>query len=286
MIRIAELNRLESELQKRRDSLNSDAGKAAAIRNEKNEEVAKLIESAKAFQSKRDQCNKKVSELKEKKKAIESNLAKLTAEFEDIQKEPDIPEEVPKLRVPIHVLRKEIKAIEWRLQTSVLPIHQEKQLVDKVANLSEQYEVARKSLGHQERLKRNRREFERLESRLRQIHGRIRRTVKESQNQHTQMIDIWNEVDTKKKEADSAHQQFLEIKSQADTEHKKLLEAREEIRKSRSSLYSTRREKEKEKERFIQEQLEVKTKVAYDKFKDGGKLSMEEFTILVEKGLI
>ena len=286
VLELAELSRLESDYQNKRDALNAEASKAANLRNERNEEVANLIQAAKQYQQARDESNKKVSELKQKKKQIEVSITKAEEERKVLEQEPEETLNVPQIKTPLHVLRREIKGIEWKLQTTVLPIHQEKQLVDRVAELSEKYELAKKSLGHKEKLRRNENEIQYLQSKLRQLHGRIRRTVKESQNQHTKMIDIWKQVDTKKKEADQAHQEFLTIKQNADVEHKKLLEIRTEIRKNRSALYTSRKRRDQEKQKFIQDQLEAKTKVAYDKFKEGGKLSMEEFTILVEKGLI
>ncbi|MHA1838507.1 MAG: coiled-coil protein [Candidatus Ranarchaeia archaeon] len=286
VLNLAELSRLENDQQKRRDALNAEASKAAALRNERNEEVAMLIESAKQHQQSRDECNKKVSELKEKKVHLEKSIEKVKNELQALEQEPEDNTNLPRIRTPIHVLRREIKALEWKIQTSVLPIKQEKQLVERVADLSEKFEIAKKSLGRKEKTRRLERDLQRLQSKLRQLHGRIRRTVKESQKHHTAMIDIWKQVDSKKKEADQAHQTFLGIKEQADLEHRKLLEIREEIRNLKASIYTTRRRKEQEKQRYIKEQLEAKTKIAYDKFKEGGKLSMEEFTILVEKGLI
>ena len=153
-------------------------------------------------------------------------------------------------------------------------------------NPGSKYEKARKLHGAKIEFKKAHSKLRRIESKQQHLYNQMRHAVKESQEFHVLMTQSWKDVEAKKKEADKVHKEYLEAKEKADLVHKELQETRDEIKKIRGTMYESRRKKEIERQKFIKERLEQKAKVAYDKLKDGGKLTMEEFTILVEKGLL
>ena len=98
------------------------------------------------------------------------------------------------------------------------------------------------------------------------------------------MINLWKDVDAKKKEADEKHREFIEKKTAADKVHEEIQQIRGDTKSLREKVHDSRRQRQHEKEQVVKEHREEKTKLAYNKFKEGDRLTMEEFTLLVEKG--
>jgi uncharacterized coiled-coil DUF342 family protein len=288
VLQLAELSKKEQDLVTSRDQMNQEARALANERNGLNKEVTDLVEKAKVAQQTRDECNKDVAELKTKKEEAEAEVDKAQKEVDalgPIKKEEVKPKKVRR-GPPIRVLKQRLKAAEWRLQTTVMTRDQEKALVDEIENLQASLDDARENLSEHERRMQIENNLQRAYNRLDRIQSRYRTLVRKSQKYHIDMINLWKDVDTKKKEADEKHREFIEKKTAADKVHEEIQRIRGDTKSLREKVHDSRRQRQHAKEQVVKELREEKTKLAYTKFKEGDRLTMEEFTLLVEKGLL
>ena len=89
-----------------------------------------------------------------------------------------------------------------------------------------------------------------------------------------------------RKQANEYHKQFLENKKKADTHHKDFLSKVSEKNEARTKLKEFQQKVRKEMQEKIKVNLEENTKKAFEKYEKGDNLSLEEFRLLVEKGMI
>ena len=100
------------------------------------------------------------------------------------------------------------------------------------------------------------------------------------------MIEAYAEVDNLRKQADEVHRRYLETRREADETHKRYIEARQEDGKLRKELGEAKIRQRVEKLQALEERLEQKTSTALEKFKRGERLTMEEFSLLMKRGLL
>jgi len=288
VIQLADLSGKEREYVVSRDNLNEEAREVANERNKLNEEVGLLVEKAKKLQVERDECNGKVSELKEKRKELEREVQTAEEAFDkylsSVQEK--VEEKTERRGPPIRILKQRLKSAEWKLQTTVMSKQQENSLVDEIENIQVNLDNALKNLSEYEKKQQFENQVNFMQNKLRRLQGKFRALIRKSQKYHNDMVELWKFVDSKKKEADEKHKQFLVKKDDADEVHEKLQTIRKNSRQLRGKIHESKKKRKFERDKMVKDLVEEKTKVAYAKFKEGGRLTMEEFTLLVEKGLL
>ena len=198
MLQLAELSNKEQDLISSRDTLNQEARSLANERNALNKEVTELVEKAKKAQQTRDECNKDVAELKTKKEEVESDVEKAQKGVEALGPIKE-GEEKPRERrrgPPIRVLKQNLKAAEWRLQTTVMTRDSEKALVEEIEQLQAALDDARENLSEHERRMQVENQVRRAYIRLDRVNMRYRSLVRKSQKYHIDMINLWKEVNS------------------------------------------------------------------------------------------
>lgn len=114
------------------------------------------------------------------------------------------------------------------------------------------------------------------------LHSKIQALAQESQKSHEEMIKIYNEIDTLRKEADSYHAQLNEKFKGIAPLRKKVSALKAGIPKLRDEL-GVYLEQMKEYQLIRDGQKnEGKRETAKEKFKKDGRLSLDEFRLLVE----
>jgi len=143
--RIAEKKALlkkEADVSKlERNRLNAEASQFATRRDELNTKTRALIDSAQQAKDKRDEFNKLVSENKEKRDTLNEQANNLLAKADQIKR---------KFRVSgglsLSELKREIDHLEFKQQTEVVSTEKERELVDHIAHLWEEYRKKREEL--------------------------------------------------------------------------------------------------------------------------------------------
>jgi len=100
-------------------------------------QVSKLKESSSGEKRERDLINEHVAELKEKRQLLYHQTKQLRIEMFDLI---NLNRDVQKNAQEMARLQKEVEALDWRLQTTVMGIQKEREIVEKIKKLSAQIE--------------------------------------------------------------------------------------------------------------------------------------------------
>jgi len=269
-----------------RDKHNKEAREWANKRDELNKKVRELVAEAKEHKSKRDELNNKVKELKEERSKWNEKVQELSNKLREERKRL-----MPKKDMPnIPRLRKKLKELEFKQQTSVLPPDKERELVEIIDSLYKQigeYEAAMNDeLKKNEELKKIQDELNAAKEEAEKYHKEIEAAVKEAQEHHNKMVELFEKVDELRKEADEAHKMYLENKKTADEEHEKFIAAAKETRDFEKIITGLKQKQATSKKKKEKVEVKKKAEEIYDKFKRGEPLTTEDLLILQKAGLI
>ena len=284
-----QIRELETQVRiwrKKREELNSQVIEKTKIRNQKNEEVRGLIKEANEHKALRDDFNAKISELKSQKQIIDIEL-KETEKIHDQAENKLEPIEIPKnMNSQLKRYQKELKDLEWKLQTQSFSIEDERRLVDRIADLDQKIEglAEFKSLSH-DRIK-SYHTLRKLRNQMYKIIREMNGYVKESRHHHKSMVELFSKANGIRKEADSIHADIQKVKTQADLIHSEFVE---KIKLKRSLTNKIKHYSQKiqteQRNRETRAMKEKSTNVL-QKTKDGKKISFDDFKSLIDLGLI
>jgi uncharacterized coiled-coil DUF342 family protein len=284
VLRLAEIGRLADQLREKRDRLNKEAQELVKERDRLNSLVAEWLAKAREHREKRDEFNQKVAEFKIKRDEVHQKLKAKIGERQDTEEVAEKIKDV--VTTPVHVLRKRIRELEWTLQTSVLDLKQEREIIEKIALLEGDLEIAEQMLSKRQESARARGEIEDLRLLMNAHHNSVLEFARQSQEENQHMIEAYAEVDVLRKRADEAHRRYLEVRREADETHRRFIEAKQESARLRKEIGEVRLRQRLEKLQVVEERLEQKATTALEKFKRGEKLTMEEFSLLMKRGLL
>ncbi len=284
VLRLAEIARLADQLREKRDRLNKDAQELVRERDRLNSLVAEWLGKAREHREKRDDYNQKVKDFKIQRDEVHQKLKARIGERQDTEEVAEKIRDV--VRTPVHVLRKRVRELEWTLQTSVLDLKQEREIIDEVALLEGDLEVAEQMLSKRQESARARGEIEDYRLLMNAHHNSVLEFARQSQEENQRMIEAYAEVDVLRKSADEAHRRYLEVRREADETHRRFVESRQESARLRKEIGEVRLRHRLERLQVMEERLEQKATIALGKFKRGEKLTMEEFSLLMKRGLL
>ena len=284
VLKLAEINRLTTSLREKRDGLNDEAKQLMKERDALNAQVADRLKQAREHREKRDEYNQKVAEFKAKRDEIYAKLKSKVEEREDTEEEAE--EIKNKTSAPVHVLRRKIRELDWSLQTQVLDLKHEREIIEQIATLEEELKVADDAAAKRKESAKTRTEIEDFRLLMNAHHNSVLEFARLSQEENQRMIEAYAEVDALRKEADEAHRRYLMTRKEADETHRQYIETKQENSRLRKELSEVRVRRRVEKLQEIEERLEEKASTALEKFKRGERLTMEEFSLLMKRGLL
>ncbi len=244
-----EFNRIAKEQRKIRDELNAslkeNLNKAIEYRNERNE-INKAVEAAKKA---RNDANNKIK-----------NLEWSSGKRDKIK------------------IENEIKKIDKIIETRVLDIKKENQLVKNANDLRKQL----MGIHEDESVKNEAQELKKVSE---EEHEKVIELSEKAQAAHEEMLKYFRKTDDIRTAADEAHKKFIEARKNASAKHeefkvilsdihvinKKLGSNKPKRRKSNNKSSSGANKNREEKERAEE---------IFEKFKQGGKVSTEEILLL------
>jgi uncharacterized coiled-coil DUF342 family protein len=219
----------------------------------------------------RDRLNERVKEDKKKREKTNKIVGELISEYKKLK------EKAPK--GDFKRIEREINRLEWKLQTTVLEIKKEDELVEKIKKLTEELE------GYKDLIDISK-EIDKYRAESGKIHERILRFSEESQQHHERFLAAVEkmkelekeivEINKREKEIAPALDEMNEAKNNLLGKLKKI----DETIKSFEIRTKTRGAKKSERE------LKEKAKTAYDRFKQGEKLNLEDIYLLRRFNLV
>ena len=271
---------------RKREDLNSQVIEKTKLRNQKNEEVKALISQANEDKALRDEFNEKIADLKNQKQIIEIQLKEYEKIYEEAESKLE-PVELPKnMNSQLKKNQKEIKNLEWKLQTQTFSLEEERILVDRIADLDQKIEGLSefKNLS-KEKIK----SFHNVRKLKNQMYKTIREMngfVKESRIHHKKMVEAFSKANTVRKEADTIHADIQKIKTQADLIHSEFVEKIKLKRALSNKIKKFSQKLQAEQKSRETKAIKEKSTNVLQKTKDGKKISFEDFKSLIDLGLI
>ncbi|MGZ7118937.1 MAG: phosphoserine phosphatase SerB [Methanobacterium sp.] len=262
-----EYERKLSEITRKRDALNEEAKSQKQIRDELNAGIKENLSKAIEYRNERDKTNQEVK--KYKKLRDETNNKLKTMEWESGRRD-------------VINIEKEIKRIDKTIETEVLDIRKENELIKRVQDLSKQLQGMQKDVKAQK-------EALELKELSESYHQKVVEFSDEAQLTHEKMLEYFQKIDEIRINADEAHNKFIEIKNSASQKHDEVKECFVQIRKINKRL-----DKVKAKTRSFETQVSDKKNKKekeramdiYEKFKEGKKLNTDELMLLQKHNII
>ena len=241
-----------------------------------NAEVKRISEEVRKLKTKRDSLNAKVKELKEKRDALRGVAAqKREALSKLLEQARHISEQ---LQGSMSELSRQIKGLEWFIQTNPLSTKAERNIVAKVSALEVNLQKHKGLRNVKDKLFQLRIEVGALRLQAQATHEALTKVAEESEKVHASMQELVKILVQKRKEADAKHSEYLESNQERRdlvTDLKVNLERMDKVRAQIGEA--------KTLPKLKGEELKSKYKeAANQKLRTGGKLSFEEFQALME----
>jgi phosphoserine phosphatase len=267
---LAKKKDLEKTLKKltaERDQLNDEAKKFRLERDELNSQIRGNLDNALKYRDERDQINQEVKKCKKLRDEAHQTYKKMewtSGRREALQVED------------------EIKRLEKTIETRVLDIRKENELVKKVTDL-------RKKLQGMQEDEESRSEALKFKEVSETHHAKVVELSDKAQETHEKMLEYFRNIDDIRSQADAAHQKFIETREKANKVHEEVKATFGKIRKTNKGM-----DKVKAKERSIEDEIvrkknseeKEKAEEIYRKFREGKKVSTEELLLLQKHNIV
>jgi len=295
---IANINRQIDKLKEQTRETNAQIKKFIEKRDHLHDKAKKTSEEVNLLKKERDALNEQVKLLKQQRDAVRVNVTPLLEEVKALNEKIDaLKKHIP--RISQRELQKELDAIEWKIATTTLDLHEEKQLIENVKELEIQLKSYKKiDLQHKKikELIAHRKTFD-IQADV--YHKELTEIAQKSQELHKIIIEKVESIKKDRAEAELLHQSFLKAKEQNNHTYdqiRELISQNAGIRVSIKEQYQTRRveaeaKRKAEEERIKQELTDraikeqaIKEKIgseAREKLNRGEKVSWDEFQLML-----
>lgn len=282
---------------KKRDRLNQETKRFAETRDRFNAQVKKLLQEASRFRERRDELNSKVQQEKANRDQLTKEFAVEKAKLDKLKKSrtSSVEEERNLAR-----LKREVKELEFKQQTTVLDADKERDLVERISKIKVMIDKKEKEFEANEEMRETIHSVREAKKRMDDSHHLVNQYADLAQKEHDQMIERFSESDKVRKEADAAQESFVGSKVKADEEHWKHIELIHLVH-DLDRLVISLRQRKKAAEKKVQKSTAPSTQPAsqpspvsakleaekiYEKFMRGEKLSTEDLMLLQKYGLL
>lgn len=245
-----------------REDFNKIAKEQRKIRDELNASLKENLSKAIEFRNERNKINKEVENAKKLRNEVNNKIKNL--EWSSGKRD--------KIKI-----ENEIKKIDKIIETRVLDIKKENQLVKNANDLRKQL----MEIHEDESIKEEQEELKK-ESEIH--HAKVVELSEKAQTAHEEMLVFFRKTDDIRTAADEAHKKFIEARKNASNKHeefKVVLSDIHLINKKLGNKKSKRRKSDKQSSGSNKNREEKeKAENIFDKFKKGKKLSTEELLLL------
>ena len=267
--------RLE-EVRNKLDLLRREIKSWSAKRRSTIEELKALRERIREARTKRDSINKTVKLLKAEREDLKAWLKDYKHKLSECKEK----FKVLRGRRPegsVQTLEKQLEEIEWKIQTTPLPLREEKILVDRAKEVGAKLGVLKRITALKEEERGLRQNVRELKMKINSKSEVILKLASQSQEVHSEMLRLIEKADGLRMRAKSESKKLAEVKEKLRVLSEEYKSIKNEL-KRRLEEKKLREEKERrEKATRLLKQLREQ---ASEKFKRGEKLTWEEFRLL------
>jgi uncharacterized coiled-coil DUF342 family protein len=272
----------ESEQHKtRRNELNAQASKFAGDRNTLNNQTREHVEEAKKHKEERDKINVEVQDLKEQRNDLNSQANVLFENVEAFKKQHG----TLKSR-GIKELQKQIEYLDFKQQTEVFTVDQERELIEKIKQMKESVREQEAELEQNKEVKTKLTQAKDFRKMASDLHAKVTELAELAQNHHDQMVELYRKADQSREEADEMHKKFVEAQEAADAEHRYFIQCQKELRDYDKVISGLRKKTKKAKITKEQKAVRKEAERIFKQFRDGEKLTTDDILLLQRSKLI
>jgi uncharacterized coiled-coil DUF342 family protein len=271
--------KLESLIQ-RRDALNAEAAAARQERDLLNNQRKGLSDQIRALRDERDALVREMRAHRDRRNELQGKARELI-------------ELKRKVRGQMHTsiggdlerLRREVKELEMRQQTSPMKLDEENALLDDLRGKLRELKNLEGLKGDQDRVYR---EVKDLDASITDLfkaadleHELVVTLSAEQKDRHEKLVGLVNQIAGLVEEANKKHDEFLKVRERADEFHQKAVEMREKV----LTIRNEKRAEIREARNLIRQQnLTVRKELLDDKKLD--KAADEALQVLLKKGRV
>ncbi len=262
-------------------SLHNTGGKELkAKRDDLNARIKDMSKNASELRKKRDETNSKIAELKAVRDRLRNKGKEFSGKLGELKKTRDDLNQAARGR-----LETLGKAYEEELNlflTADLPLEHEINIFNRLHELNQRLEATKKANEIHSEISVEYNKAREIYTDMDSLHAQIQTLAQESQKYHEELIALYKEIDPLRKEADSYHSLLSEKYKGIAPLRKRISAIKAEIPKLRDEL-GVCLEQMKELQLAKDEQKnQGKREEAKERFKKSGRVSLEEFRLLVE----
>ncbi len=262
-------------------SLHSDGGnELKAKRDDLNARVREMSPKAAELRKKRDETNARIAELKSMRDQLRGRGKEFNEKIGDLKKTRDELNKAARGRT--ETLEKAYSEELNMLLTADIPLEHEISIFNRLTELSQRLDATKKANVIHTEISTEYNRAKDIYTDMDSLHAQIQSLAQESQKYHEEMIALYNEMDTIRKAADSYHSQLTEKYKGIAPLRKRIGVLKAETPKLREEL-GAYLEQMKEVQLSREElKTEGKREQAKEKLQKSGRLSLDEFRLLVE----
>jgi uncharacterized coiled-coil DUF342 family protein len=266
---------------RRRDELNEKTRGWVEKRDELNAQARAFVEQASRHRQRRDELNAQVQEAKAERDKWNRKVAELQEKLSDLKRK-----RLPRRGVPLGKLKRELRALEFRQQTTVLTVEKERELVEMLSRLKTEIEQREKELEENEEIRAVLEDVRKARDTAEAFHKQVGELADKAQKEHDEMVALYEKSDEVRRLADQAQEEFIKTKMAADEEHRKHIEHIRQVHDYDKIIHGIR-----QKTRFgaayeTEESMKRQAEEIFDRFKRGEKLSTEDLMTLQKSGYL
>ncbi len=276
----SELQAQAQELRNKLSALTEEKERWFAKRKEYSEQIKHEIQKIKESLKERNELSSKVHQEKKKRDELNKVISEKIKEAKSLH-----PEEKTERRINPHELKRQINALEKKIETEGLSFDKEKQLMKTINTLKKQYKAAQDEEKKWGAMKGISKEITEMKKEANETHKTLQETAKESQKRHEALIAESKKIDELKKMEKEAFDKGMELKKQCADTHGQLQMILPEIKQIREA----QRAEHEQKQKFYEEQknktLQEKARIVEEKLKSGKKVKLTMEDLLAYQGM-
>ncbi|MEE9224116.1 MAG: phosphoserine phosphatase [Thermoplasmata archaeon] len=276
-----ELNREAEDHKRRRNILNDKTKEWVEKRDFFNAKVRGIVDEASMHRESRDGLNEEVQGLKKDRDEWNAKVNELTESVSRIKRR-----NLPKGRIPLGKLKKDLRALEFRQMTSVLTPDKEKDLIEDMSRIENEIKARETELEENEEVKLAIKELRETKAKAEALHKKVGEVADAAQMDHDKMTELYETSDGSRKEADLAQEEFIKTKMLADEEHRMHIDYIRKVHDLDKIISGMRFKHRMARVRGDEKVAMREAEDIYGRFKKGEKLSTEDLMTLQKSGYL
>jgi uncharacterized coiled-coil DUF342 family protein len=275
-----ELQKKANEARNKRDELHAQSKKLVLERDTFNAKIRELRNQAKEHKKRRDEFNERVRNAKKIRDQLNEAYERIRRKIRALEKKRSAALGGPS----ISRLKRELKKLEHEQMTRPMSPQNEKEIIEKIAELHLKIKEKEDAILKDPQLKRALEEEKQVKEKAEKQHKQVEELAKKAQQEHEKMINLLKQCDELREKVNELQEKIVLIKIEADKVHNDFISYVDKIHELDRKIAV-----EKKKVDVRIEGVSVDQKQAneiFERFKKGEKLSTEDLMILQKAGLI